>query len=452
VLLCDRFVVSSRIENLLGYMMRNMAVAAVALVSCMLFVAGELRAENWPGWRGPRGDGTSLEKETPVRWSDTENVAWKVAVPYVGHASPIVWEDRLFLVGTDLEHLDRMLMAFDRANGKLLWKQSVVQSPLEGKHHLNSYASSTPATDGKLVYVSFLEKKEAPDKNQMLVAAYDFQGNQRWKVRPGVFSSVHGYCSSPVIFNDTVIVNGDHDGESYIVALNKATGETVWKTPRENRTRSYCTPIIRDIDGRTQMLLSGSKCVSSYDPRSGAQHWTIDGPTEQFVASLLYTHDLVFVTAGFPELHVLTIRPDGRGKIDDSSIVWHHKGKMASYVPSPIAVGDYILVASDFGVASCFDARDGTVHWSKNLSRHYSASLVTASGLVYFLDDNGVTQVVKPGKEFEAVAVNKLLVAPEGDEPPDSCSASPAISQGQIFVRTAKSLYCIGKSAQVAGK
>ncbi|MGE5193477.1 MAG: PQQ-binding-like beta-propeller repeat protein [Deltaproteobacteria bacterium] len=432
--------------------MQKIAITAFGLFVCMLLSCGELWAENWPGWRGPRGDGTSLETGVPIRWSDTENIAWRVDVPCAGHASPIVWEDRVFLVGTDLEHHDRVVTAYDRKTGKLLWERSVVRSPLEGKHRLNSYASSTPATDGKLVYVSFLEKKEPPEKNQMLVAACDFDGNERWKVRPGVFSSVHGYCSSPVVFEDTVIVNGDHDGESYIVALNRTTGETVWKIPRENRTRSYCTPIIRDIGGRTQMLLSGSKCVASYDPRNGALHWTIDGPTEQFVASLLYTHDLVFVTAGFPELHVLTIKPTGRGKITDSDIAWHHTGKIASYVPSPIAVGDYIFVASDFGVATCFDARDGTIYWSKNLSRHYSASLVTAGGLAYFLDDNGVMQVIRPGKEFDAVAVNRLFAAAEGEEPPDSCSASPAISQGQIFIRTGKALYCIGKGAQVAGR
>jgi outer membrane protein assembly factor BamB len=433
-------------------MMRSIVVGALSLVCGISFGAGALRAENWPGWRGPRGDGTSLENELPTRWSDTDNVAWRIDVSHAGHASPIVWEDRLFLVGTNLESQDRMVMAYDRKSGRLLWEKAVVRSPLEGKHRLNSYASSTPATDGRLVFVSFLEKKEPPEKNQMLVAAYDLDGNERWKVRPGIFSSVHGYCSSPVIFEDNLIVNGDHDGESYIVALKKETGETVWKTPRENRTRSYCTPIIRDIGGRTQLLLSGSKCVASYDPRNGAQHWIIDGPTEQFVASLLYTHDLVFVTAGFPDLHVLTIRPTGRGKIADSEIAWHHTGKIASYVPSPIAVGDYILVASDFGVATCFDARDGTIHWSKNLSRHYSASLVTAGGLVYFLDDNGVTQVVKPGKVFEAVAVNRLFATAEGEEPPDSCSASPAISRGQMFIRTAKGLYCIGKTGKLVGK
>jgi outer membrane protein assembly factor BamB len=434
------------------FMMQRILAGALTLFASLLLAAGELRAENWPGWRGPRGDGTSLETGVPIRWSDAENIAWQTEVPFPGHASPIVWEDRLFLAGTNLESQDRMLMAYDRKTGKLLWGRSVVRSPLEGKHRLNSYASSTPATDGRLIYVSFLEKKEPPEQNQMLVAAYDFNGSERWRVRPGIFSSVHGYCSSPVVFEDNLIVNGDHDGESYIVALKKETGETVWKTPRENRTRSYCTPIIRDIGGRTQMLLSGSKCVASYDPRNGAQHWIIDGPTEQFVASLLYTHDLIFVTAGFPELHVLTIKPTGRGKIGDSEVAWHHQGKIASYVPSPIAVGDYILVASDFGLATCFDAREGTIHWSKNLSRHYSASLVTAGGLVYFLDDNGVTQVIRPGKEFESLAVNRLFATAEGEEPPDTCSASPAISQGQIFIRTGKGLYCIGRQGQVVGK
>ncbi len=432
--------------------MKKTVLLGLSLV-CLL-TAGTLQAENWPGWRGPRGDGTSTEKDVPVKWSDTENIAWKIAVPHVGHASPIVWEDRVFLVGTDLERHDRTLMAYRRADGKLLWEKSVVESPLEKKHNLNSYASSTPATDGQLIYVSFLEIDDETKKGRMLVAAYDFDGNERWKVRPGIFSSVHGFCSSPVIFEDTVIVNGDHDGEAYIVALKKGNGDIVWKTPRENRTRSYCTPIIRDIDGRTQMLLSGSKCVASYDPRNGSRHWIIDGPTEQFVASLVYSHDLVFVTAGFPELHCLTIRPNGKGKITDSQIAWHHKGSIASYVPSPIAVGDYILVASDSGTATCFDAVDGTIQWSKKLSRHYSASLVAAQGLAYFLDDAGVTQVVKPGKEFEAVAVNKLFSEANGGagEAKDSCSASPAISHGQIFIRTEKALYCIGKPAPVVGK
>lgn len=421
---------------------------AVGLALLAFVNTTDLRGENWPGWRGPRGDGTSLEQGIPVRWSATENIAWKVAVSHPGHASPIVWQDRIFLAGTDLENQERILTALDRADGATKWERIVVRAPLERKHRLNSYSSSTPVTDGQLVYVSFL------DEGQMFAAAYDFDGTERWKVRPGVFSSVHGYCSSPVLFEDKLIINGDHDGDAYLVALDKQTGETVWTTPRENRTRSYCTPIIRQIDGRTQMVLSGSKCVASYDPRDGSRHWIIDGPTEQFVASLVYSHDLLFVTGGFPEHHLLTIKPTGKGNVTNSHVPWHHAGKvasydtvkMASYVPSPIAVGDYFLVASDGGQATCLDVRTGNVQWSNNLSRHFSASLVTAGGLVYFLDDFGVTQVVNPGKTFEAVAVNKLFESSENDDDKDACSASPAISQGQIFIRTDKALYCIGKS------
>jgi outer membrane protein assembly factor BamB len=156
-------------------------VMALCLMSASLTATGELRAENWPGWRGPRGDGTSLEEGVPTRWSSDDNIAWKTAVPYLGHASPVVWGDLVILVGTDLASHDRMLMAFNRAEGRPVWKQAVVQSPLEDKHPLNSFASSTPATDGELVYVSFL------DRGQMLVAAYDFEGNQRWQVRPESF-------------------------------------------------------------------------------------------------------------------------------------------------------------------------------------------------------------------------------------------------------------------------
>jgi len=420
-------------------MQRSCIIATVLTLLCF---GADLHAENWPGWRGPRGDGTSIEQGVPVRWSGTENVAWKVAVPHLGHASPIVWEDHIFLVGTDLEKQERILTAFDRVNGATRWERTVVKTSLEKKHRLNSYSSSTPVTDGELVYVSFL------DEGQMFAAAYDFDGKERWKVRPGVFSSVHGYCSSPVLFEDKLIINGDHDGDAYLIALARSTGKTVWKTDRENRTRSYCTPIIRNIDGRTQMVLSGSKCVASYDPHDGSRHWIIDGPTEQFVASLVYSHDLLFVTGGFPEHHVLAINPTGKGNVTSSHIPWHHTGKLASYVPSPIAVGDYFLVASDDGQATCLDVRTGEVQWSEHISRHFSASLLTAGGLVYFLDDFGVTQVVKPGKQFETVAVNRLWPAEANGE--DACSASPAISQGQIFIRSDKNLYCIGKTQRAA--
>jgi len=302
---------------------------------------------------------------------------------------------------------------------------------MERKHSLNSHASSTPATDGQLVYVAFL------DVDTMVVAAYDFDGNQRWLVRPGPFASMHGFCSSPILFKDKVIVNGDHDGDSYLIALSRKDGSTLWKTMRENHTRSYCVPIIRDLDGRTQMVLSGDKCVASYDPNNGKRHWIIDGPTEQFVASPVYNEKagLLFITGGFPDHHILAVKPNGHGNVTQSKIVWR-TNRGVSYVPSPISVGDYFFVVSDGGVAHCFEAKTGKLIWQERLGEHH-ASLVSAEGLVYFLNDNGVMNVVKAAGKFEPVAKNELG---------EKTFASPAISHGQLFLRGDKHLFCIGGS------
>jgi outer membrane protein assembly factor BamB len=269
----------------------------------------------------------------------------------------------------------------------------------------------------------------------MVVAAHDFAGKERWKVRPGPFSSMHGFCSSPILHGDKLIVNGDHDGDSYIVALDRRTGRTLWKIPRENRTRSYCVPLLRHLAGKKQMILSGDKCVASYDPDTGRRHWIIDGPTEQFVASVVYNPKagLLFVTGGYPEHHILAVRPDGTGNVTDSHIAWRTTRGVA-YVPSPISEGDYFLVVSDSGVGHCFDAATGRIFWQERLGEHH-ASLVSAGGLVYFLNDNGVMNVVRPGPTFERVARNEIG---------ERTFASPAISKGQMFLRGDRHLFCIG--------
>ena len=272
------------------------------------------------------------------------------------------------------ESEERLLLCLDRASGRILWERVVLHAPLERKNPLNSYASSTPATDGKLVYVTFFESDpQAPANtagakyaNQpasagwMVVAAYDFDGNRRWMVRPGAFNSTHGFCSPPLLFEDLVIVNGDHDGDSYLVALKRSTGETVWKIPRKHRIRSYCPPLIRQIDGRTQMVLSGAGCVASYDPHNGKQHWVIEGPTEQYVASLVYNGKLFFMTAGFPTFHLLAIRPDGQGDVTKTHVVWQTT-KDCAYVPSPIIAGGgrYLLVVADGGNRKLLRGPDG---------------------------------------------------------------------------------------------
>jgi outer membrane protein assembly factor BamB len=411
--------------------------------------------ENWPLWRGPRGDGTSLETNVPVRWNGQtgENIAWKVPAIGSGHASPIVWDDRLFLAASLDETEERILVCLDSRTGQKLWQRTVLRSPLETKHALNSFASSTPATDGELVYVSFFEtdgrKIDAPNvgaprlitPGRMVVAAYDFAGEQRWLVRPGEFISAHGYCASPVLYNDLVIVNGDHDGDSYVVALDKRSGRTVWRVPREHKTRSYVTPIIRQAAGRTQMVFSGSMSIVSLDPADGSRHWSIEGPTEQFVASMVYDGKLFFMAAGFPTYHVMGIRPDGRGDVTDTHVAWHST-EARCYVPSPVVVAGYLLVADDRGTANCFDSATGERLWQERLGKHFSTSLVTAGGLVYMVADDGLTKVVRPGPKLDVVAENPLG---------EYCYSSPAIAHGRIYVRGEKHTYCICP-AEAAGE
>jgi len=406
---------------------RRMTSSAALLL--FLGQAAGVLAEDWPCWRGPRLDGTSLETNVPVYWNATSNIAWKTELPGAGHASPIIYGDRVFTVSASAETQERLLLCLDRKTGELLWKQKVLSAPFEQKHELNSFASSTPATDGERIYVSFL------DRDHLFAAAYDFQGKELWNNRPGPFSSMHGFCSSPLIYRDKVILNGDHDGDSYLVALSRTDGRMIWKTARENHTRSYCAPLIREMAGRQQMVLSGDKCVASYDPEEGERRWVIDGPTEQFVASPVYSEKtgLVYITGGFPAHHILAIRPNGTGNVTGTHIVWRTT-KGAAYVPSPIIAGDYFLVVSDSGVAYCFEAANGNVAWTERLGVEH-ASLVSAEGRVYFLNDRGVMNVVKPGPQFVRLAENDLG---------ESFFASPAISRGQIFLRGEKHLFCIG--------
>lgn len=426
-------------------------LSLLSLVSLSITLS---HAENWPMWRGPRLDGTSADAWFPLKLDG--NQAWRTELPGEGHASPIVWGDRVFTVACVPEKEERVLLCLDRASGKILWQSVVLKSPLEAIHKLNSRASSTPATDGERIYTAFLDQTETdstraanaehpPGKSEVpkgtsVVSAHDFSGKLVWQVRPGLFSSKHGFCSSPIIYKDKVIVNCDHDGDGYIVALSRADGKELWRIDRPNKTRSYCVPIIRELAGRTQMVLSGTKCVASYNPDDGKLLWIIDGPTEQYVASIVHSEKsgLLYMTGGFPDHHLLAIKPDGNGNVTDTHIVWR-TNKGVSYVPSPIISGDYFLIVSDSGVAHCFDAKTGDIKWEERLREHH-ASLVGAEGRVYFVNDLGALRVVKPGTAYDLQAESEIG---------EKVFASPALSEGQIFIRGDKTLMCIGKRSKV---
>ena len=238
-----------------------------------------------------------------------------------------------------------------------------------------------------------------------------------------------------MLYKNKVILNCDQDAPASVVAFDKLTGKEMWRADRPNRTRSYCTPIISTLAGREQLLLTGSKSVASYDANTGENIWTIDGPTEQFVASMVETKGIVFLTAGFPTYHLLAINPDGHGNVTKTKVLWHdHRG--AGYVPSPIAAGDDFFVVSDDGIGTCWQAETGKMMWKHRLGPHHSTSAVSANGNLYFLGDNGEMFVFKASEKWEPIATNALE---------EECHASPAISDGKIFIRSIHHLWCIGK-------
>jgi len=419
-------------------------------------IATSVYTEDWPMWRGPRLDGSSHEKGVPIKWSASENIAWKAKIPGVGHSSPIVLGDRVYLTSALLKEEKRMLYCFDRLKGTLLWEKEVFSSLLEPKHGLNSFASSTPAADKDHVYVSFLKtrKQKTGDKLpkfndgswkkkelycEMVVVCYTHEGKEVWRKSPGLFYSRHGYCSPPILYKDLVIVNGDQDAEGYLTALDREDGTERWRVARPNHTRSYCAPLIVEANNRMQMVLTGSLCTASYDPDTGKLIWIVDGPTEQFVASPVYGSGLFFFTAGYPTYHNWAIRPDGTGDVTKSHVAWHEKAssRQAAYVPSPIAYDKWFYMISDLGPLSCFDAKSGKRLFMETLGRHHSASPVLVEGHLYVTDDDGITYVLKAGPTYDLVARNELS---------EKCFSSPAVSGGQIFIRTTGHLWCIGKN------
>ncbi len=388
------------------------------------------QAENWPGWRGPRGDGSCIEKNVPIKWVPAGSL-WKTKLPGKGHASPIVWGNRVFTVTGLSATKERVLLCLDRNTGRILWQKTVVQGPLEKLHKENSYASGTPATDGERIYVTFRVGDD------IVVAAHDFSsGKQLWLVRPGTHSGGWGFSNEPVLFKDKVIVDGDGKGESFLIALDRKDGKTLWRKNRVNKGISYSAPLIREMAGHTQLIQCGDRCVASFDPDTGEQLWRVDGPSEEFVATPVYSEKagLVFISSSWPKRFLLAIRPDGKGNVTKTHIAWQDT-KGAPYVPSMIVADDFLLSVNRAGTAFCYEAATGKVLWQEKLGRHH-ASPVLVDGLVFFINDNGQVNVIKPGVEFERIAQYELG---------KFCYASPAISDGQVFVRGFGHLFCFGR-------
>ncbi len=409
--------------------MTNFKLLRVLLFLILSNFITEIHAQNWPCWRGPNGDGTSSETNLPVEWDAVKNVIWKSKVPGVGYSSPIVWEDKLFTLTALKETQEKVLLCYNAKTGELLWQKTIVKSPFEAKHNDNSFASGTPATDGKLVYVSLL------DGDDVVVVAYNFSGEKIWEQRPGTFSSPHGYSCSPVLYDDKVYINGNSQGDSFVAALSQKDGQIIWKNPHPNAAHSFSTPIFREMAGKKQMIFCGNKQILSYNPDNGSMYWYINGPSEDFCSSPVYNekNDLLLISSAWPQRHLLAIKPDGQGDVTESKVVWQTT-KGAYYVPSPVCTDDYLFSTMTNGQVHCIQVSTGQIVWTENLGKQYS-SPVLANGLVYMPNDEGVITVIKPGPKFEMVAQNSIG---------ERMNASPAISNGKIYLRGDQHIYCIG--------
>lgn len=409
-----------------------MRIRAIAAGLGLILASATAGAEDWPGWRGPRADGTVSDSGYPLTWTDKQNVKWKTPLPGTGHSSAVVSKGKLFVTGCVQAEKQRVLYCLDRATGKIEWERVLVVAELERKHAENSWASSTPAADGEHVYVTFY------DRPQLRVYCYDYAGNKVWEKNPGEFHSVHGFCSPPVLYKGMVIVNGDQDAPkgqaAFIVALDRKTGEERWRADRPNKLRSYCPPVVIEAAGKTQLVLTGSKCVASYDPDTGRQIWLVTGPTEQFVSSMVLHNGVLLMTAGFPVHWVMAIDPSGSGNVTKTHVLWSHRNE-GGYVPSPAAFGGKLFCVHDNGVAGCYDVKTGERYWKERLGgATFHASAVVADGRVYFTNDQGITFVLKADKEFDVLARNPLG---------EKVFSSPAFSDGEIFIRGEKHLWCI---------
>jgi outer membrane protein assembly factor BamB len=385
-------------------------------------------AAEWPQFRGPDGQGHSSERGLPLEWSETTNVAWKAPVPGRGWSSPVVANGRVWLTSATAVKRDTSLrlMAFDLETGRSVLDVEVFKSPgamlLNQK---NSFASPTPIIDGDRVYVHF-----GADGTAALTTAGDIV----WKTRL-YYESQHGNGGSPELAGDLLIVNCDGFDQAFVIALDKKTGKTRWKTDRrEPHSQAYSTPLLIRAGERDEVVSVGAFNAAAYDPQNGREIWHVSYPDGfSNVPRPVFGDGLVFIATGFNQPSLLAVRADGRGDVTKTHVVWK-LSRGAPLTPSPLLVGDDLYVLSDNGIASCLDARAGTVRWQQRLGHGFSASPVAADGRVYFLDEDGRTVVVKAGSPGEILATNVL------DGP---ALASMAVASHSFIIRTGASLYRI---------
>lgn len=418
---------------------------ALLFAICFLLLnqfAHQSLADNWPQWRGERGDGISRESDVPLRWTKTENVAWRLPMPGSAGSTPAVWDDRIYLTSAEGDNL--ILLAVS-TSGKLLWKQQLSAGNVSVRGDEGNYASPSPSTDGKHVWATVGTGE---------IGCYTPDGHEKWKFnlqdRYGKFDIAFGMASTPVLDGDRLYLQLIHSGGAHVVALNKHTGDQIWNQRRITDARdeceqSYASPVLYRHSGLELLLTHGGDYIIAHRLTDGSEVWRCGGlnpkgnynPTLRFVASPLAVPGLVVVPSA-KNGPVLGLDPASRGDITDSEEghLWV-RDRNTPDVPSPLVYGGLVYLCREDGTLLCLDAKTGKqVYMKRTHPDRHRASPVYAAGRIYLTARDGTVSVVKPGRKFELLASNTLG---------ESTSSSPAISSGRIYLRTFDALYAIGK-------
>jgi outer membrane protein assembly factor BamB len=442
--------------------MKSLRIGVILAATCV--VSGS--AADWPQWRGPNGSGIADEKNLPERWSATENVAWKAELSGQGASSPIVAADRVFVtsqIGSGVRKpgnhprlaqgaaaanageralgapraaasADKTIFvveAFNRADGRRLWEYRVdAVGSLAGVHDKHNLASPSPVTDGQIVYAWF-------GTGQLV--ALDTNGKLVWQRHLGQENSPFdinwGHASSPTLFEDSLILLCDHSPASYLLAVDKRTGRDRWKTDRGRGRSSYTTPFVVRAASGPELIVNSSERVDAYDPRTGAFLWHVGGPN-QFPIPVPTFHDgIVYMSRGYRSGPYMALRPGGRGDISSSHVVWQ-VNTGAPYISSLVYDAGLLYMANDVGAITVVDANSGEKVWQERVDGIFSASPIAGDGKIYFVSETGETIVLRSGREPRILARNDLG---------ERLIASPAVSNGQIFLRSDDRVFCIGR-------
>jgi outer membrane protein assembly factor BamB len=403
-----------------------------AVAAAGLFASDRTCAQEWPRFRGPNGAGVSRATSVPVEWTERD-FNWRVKLPGVGHSSPVLWGEKIFLTAGDEENGARRLVCLDARDGRIVWSREHETSK-HRKHQLNSFASSTPAVDANRIYLCW----STPD--EVLVQAFAHDGTSGWRTNLGPFNAGHGFGVSPILIDDLVIVGNEHEGESSLVALDNRTGKIRWRTPRESKV-SYATPCVYQPAGQPASLIfcNWEQGITAIDPATGRINWSIavfdDKHVETSIGSPIVAGDLVLGTCGWLgyATHTVAVRPDPSqpGK----AIEAYRVDRGAPLTTTPLVKDDLLFLWGDNGIVTCTDASTGKLHWQKRVGGTYYGSPVAVGDAVYCLNTAGEAVVLAASKDYRLVARNPIG---------EASHSSPAVAGGTMYLRTFSHLISLG--------